>query len=171
MKTVVKIVTFIIAIYFSPACKAQVSATATASATVLTPIGITKVADMNFGNVAVASGSGGTVVLSVSGSRTTGGTGVTLPATSGTVAAAGFTVSGAAGFTYVITLPSACTLSDGGGHSMTLNSFVSNPTATGTLNSSGAQSLKVSATLSVAAAQAPGSYTNASGVPVTVNYN
>ncbi|MEI8007780.1 MAG: hypothetical protein WCI48_16350, partial [Bacteroidota bacterium] len=37
---------------------AQVSATATASATIVTPIAIAKTVDMNFGNVAVSATAG-----------------------------------------------------------------------------------------------------------------
>jgi len=54
---------------------------------------------------------------------------------------------------------------------MTVSSFVSNPSSTGTLSSSGSQTLDVGATLAVAAAQTPGTYTNSTGVQVTVNYN
>lgn len=150
---------------------AQSSAIAGVSANVITPIAITKVADMNFGNIAVSASTGGSVTLGITGTRTTSGSGVTLPATAGTVAAAAFTVSGEARYTYAITLPSSCTLSDGSGHTMSVSSFASSPSSAGTLSSSGVESLKVSATMSVAAAQAPGTYTNVNGVPVTVNYN
>jgi len=151
---------------------AQATANASASATIITPISITKTIDMNFGNVAVSASTSGNVVLSTSSSRTTSGAGgVTLPSTTGTVSAAEFTVSGQASFTYAITLPSSVTLSDGSGNSMTVSSFVSNPSSTGTLSSSGSQTLDVGATLAVAAAQTPGTYTNSTGVQVTVNYN
>ena len=91
---------------------AQATATAAASATIITPITIAKTVDMNFGNVAVSASTAGTVVMSPAGVRSTGGAGgVTLPATSGTVAAASFTVSGQANYTYAITLPSTCTIS------------------------------------------------------------
>jgi len=53
---------------------------------------------------------------------------------------------------------------------MTVNSFISNPSATGTL-SSGSQTLQVGGTLNVAAAQAAGTYTNTTDMTVTVNYN
>ncbi len=150
----------------------QSSATAAAAANVITPIAIAKITDMNFGNVAVSTSTGGTVVLTTSSTRTTGGSGgVTLPSTTGTVAAAEFTVSGQASYTYVITLPSSTTITDGSGHSMTVNSFNSTPSSTGTLSSGGTQNVKVSATMVVAAAQPVGSYTNPNGVPVTVNYN
>jgi len=54
---------------------------------------------------------------------------------------------------------------------MTVNAFTSSPSATGLLSSGGSQTLTVGATLNVAAGQMAGTYTNASGVPVTVNYN
>jgi hypothetical protein len=150
---------------------AQATATAAASATIITPITITKTADMNFGNVAVSAATAGTVVLAPAGTRTTGGAGgVTLPSTTGTVAAASFTVSGQASYTYAITLPTSATITSSG-NTMTVNGFTSTPSATGTLSSGGTQTLTVGATLNVAAAQAVGTYTNASGVPVTVNYN
>ena len=151
---------------------AQASATASASATIITPISISKTVDMDFGNIAVSASTGGTVDLATTGARTTGGAGgTTLPSTTGTVAAAEFAVSGEASFTYAITLPTSATLSDGSGNTMTVGSFVSNPSATGTLSTGGTQTLLVGATLTVGAAQVAGTYTNSTGVPVTVNYN
>lgn len=149
---------------------AQESATATATATIVTPISISKTVDMNFGNVAVQSTTGGTVVLGTNGSRTSTG-GVTLPATAGTVTAAEFAIAGQGTYTYTITLPSSdVTLSDGNSHTMTVNTFVSNPATTGQLTA-GAQTLKVGATLNVAAAQVAGTYTSGTPFTVTVNYN
>jgi hypothetical protein len=143
----------------------------TASALLITPITIVKNVDMNFGNVAVSSTTSGTVVLSTSGSRTVGGSGgVTLPAILGTISAADFTVSGQPSYTYTITLPGTVTIYNGSS-SMTINAFTSNPSSTGLISSGGTQDLSVGATLNVTAAQLSGSYTNASAVPVTVNYN
>jgi Domain of unknown function (DUF4402) len=151
---------------------AQATATASASANIITPISIVKTVDMNFGNVAVSATVSGTAVLAPAGTRTTGGSGgVTLPATTGTVTAATFTVSGQASYTYAITLPGSCTITDGSSHTMNVNAFTSTPSATGTLSTGGTQTLTVGATLNVSAAQASGAYTNATGVPVTVNYN
>ncbi|HEY9116147.1 MAG TPA: DUF4402 domain-containing protein [Bacteroidales bacterium] len=148
----------------------QVTATATASATIVSPIAITKTVDMNFGNVAVST-TAGTVVLAPAGTRTSTG-GVTLPATTGTVAAAAFTVTGQAGYTYAITLPSTdYTITRATGtETMIVNTFTSNPSATGTLTG-GTSALTVGATLNVGGSQVAGSYTNATGFPVTVNYN
>ena len=172
MKNISKVLaTAAIAIAFSTSSFAQATATASASATIITPITIVKNVDMNFGNVAVSASLAGTVVLAPAGTRTTGGAGgVTLPSTTGTVAGADFTVSGQASYTYAVTLPSTASLTDGT-HFMTVNAFTSSPATTGTLSSGGTQDLKVGATLNVSAAQASGVYTNATAVPVTVNYN
>ncbi len=160
-----------IAIVSANSSFAQASATAAASATIVTPITIVKVTDMSFGNVAVSATNPGTVILAPASSRTIGGTGVTLPAVTGTVAAASFTVSGQANYNYAITLPGSCTITDAASHTMTVNAFTSSPATTGTLSSGGSQTLNVGATLNVTAAQAAGTYTNATGVAVTVNYN
>ncbi len=172
MKNISKVfATAAVVIAFTSSSFAQATATAAASATIITPITIVKNVDMNFGNIAVSASLAGTVVLAPAGTRTTGGGGgVTLPSTTGTVAAADFTVSGQASYTYAITLPTNETLTSGG-NTMTVNSFTSYPSSTGLLNGGGTQDLTVGATLNVTAAQASGTYTNASGVPVTVNYN
>ena len=134
------------------------------------PISITKNTDMNFGTIAASSG--GTVLLSASGSRTPSG-GIILPSFTGTVSAAQFTVTGMPGNTYGITLPTTnFILSESGtGHAtMVVNCFTSIPSATGVLTT-GTQTVFVGATLNVGASQIAGSYTNAIGFEVTVNYN
>ncbi|MDQ0639295.1 hypothetical protein QF042_002860 [Pedobacter sp. W3I1] len=146
---------------------AQASATADASATIVTPISISKTADMNFGNVAT-NGAVGTVVLAPAGTRTSTG-GVTVPTTVGTVTAASFTVSGSGAYTYAITLPSSVVITSGTDN-MTVNTFTSTPATTGTLTA-GTQIIKVGATLNLVASQAVGSYTSATPFTVTVNYN
>ncbi len=151
--------------------RAQATATASVSANVIAPVSLAKTVDMNFGNAAVAVGAGGTVVLNPASSRSTTGAGVTLPATAGTVSAASFTVSGAPNYTYAITLPSSAVISGPASSSMTVASFTSSPSATGLLSVSGTQILTVGASLSVSAGQHSGTYTNATAVPVTVNYN
>lgn len=150
---------------------AQATATASVSATVIAPVSLAKNVDLNFGNAAVSAGTGGVVILSTSSTRSTTGGGVTLPVTAGTVSAANFTVSGAPGYTYAITLPSSATITGPSSATMTVSSFNSTPAATGTLNAGGTQTLTVGASLTVAAGQRAGSYTNATAVPVTVNYN
>lgn len=134
-------------------------------------ISISKNTDMNFGSIA-ASSSGGTVVLSASGSRTASG-GIILPSLTGSVTAAQFTVTGDPGYSYAITLPATNFIlyeSGVGPASMVVNAFTSTPSATGTL-AGGTETVLVGATLNVGASQAAGSYTNAAGFEVTVNYN
>lgn len=122
---------------------------------------------MSFGNIAVISA--GSVILDPSGSRIGTG-GVTLPAITGSVTSAFFDITGGAFLTYAITLPLNCIISSGG-NTMTVDSFTSDPSATGTLGGTGTQQLKIGATLNVAGAQAPGTYISAAPFTITVNYN
>ena len=170
MKNMKKILVLaIIVLGFAASTFAQVTATASTTATIITPIAITKTVDMNFGNIAVSPTIAGTVVLPTTGARTLTG-GVTLPVVTGTVTAAAFTVTGQGTSTYSITLPVAATTITSGANTMTVDTWTSNPTPTGALTA-GTQTLSVGATLHVAASQAAGTYV--SGVPftVTVNYN
>lgn len=148
---------------------AQVTASATAAANIITPISIVNAGDMNFGNLAVST-TAGTVVLTPAGERSETG-GVTLPATAGSVSAAKFTVEGLANSTYSITLPSGNHTIKSGTNTMIVNAFTSSPTPTGTLNASGTETILVGATLNVAGSQAAGSYVSETGFEVTVNYN
>jgi hypothetical protein len=173
MKISLKIFTIAASIVgFSTASFAQTGATgtATATATIITPISITRTAHMNFGNVAVTTVAG-TVILAPAGTRTTTG-GVTLPTTGGTITAAAFTVNGLAGYTYTVTLPTTdLTITDGNSHNMIVNAFTSTPAGTAGLLTGGTQALTVGATLNVSAAQAAGTYVSATSFDVTVNYN
>lgn len=148
---------------------AQSTATATATAIIVSPISLTKNVDMNFGNVAVQTAAGGTVVLATDGSRTKTG-GVTLPNVAGSPAAASFTVDGQGAYTYAITLPSSALTITSGLNTMTVDNFVSTPSVTGQLVA-GTQTLNVGAILNVGAAQAAGTYVSATPFSVTVNYN
>jgi hypothetical protein len=139
----------------------------TATATIVGPLALTKVSDMNFGTIAV-TGTAGTVVLGTDNSRTAVGPALVPPAAG---VAASFTVSGEASRTYTITLPANGTVSlISGANTMAANTFVHNAGANPTLSGAGAAAFTVGATLSVAAAQAAGSYTSAN-FPVTINYN
>lgn len=150
--------------------KAQATTSATASATIVTPISILKNVDMNFGNVAVTANAG-TVILANDGTRTKSG-GVTLPATTGTVSAANFTVSGTPGYAYSITLPSSNVVLTSGTNTMNASLFTCNvPLTSGLLAGDGTQVLKVGATLGVNANQPAGTYITGTGFDVTVNYN
>ena len=147
----------------------QATAHASASATVVIPIAIEKTADMSFGNLSVDPTTGGTVTIEPSGSRSYGG-GVTLPAISGDVTQALFTVRGSDLYSFNISLPSTVTLTrSSGSEVMIASAFTSNPSGSGILNT-GTQQLAIGATLTVGAAQAPGTYVS-SAFDVTVNYN
>lgn len=143
------------------------SASASATATIITPISISKSADLNFGSV-IAGGSTGTVVLSTAGVRSATD-GATLG--SGSLAtAAAFAVSGQASATYTITLPSSpITVTNGASDTMTVDAFGSNPSGAGTLNGSGNQTVNVGARLNVGITQATGVYTGSFDVSVAYN--
>ncbi|AVR47300.1 hypothetical protein C7S20_02550 [Christiangramia fulva] len=172
MKKITLICFAIMAIAFSTNAVAQDNASASVNTTanVITPITITGGSALSFGDI-VGTSSGGTVTVATDGTRTASATDLTITGTPGTVSAASFTVNGADGYTYAISLPSAFDISNSGGTAtMGVGTFVSNPDATGTLTG-GTQTVNVGATLTVGADQAPGVYTNATGMTLTVNYN
>ncbi|QOY93891.1 DUF4402 domain-containing protein [Massilia sp. UMI-21] len=147
------------------------NATATSTSTVVTPISITKGADLSFGSFA-SSAAGGTVTVTPGGTRSVSG-GVT--AAGGTASAARFDVSGSGSLTYSIVLGGDASLSDGS-NSMAFTSIsdlsasasTSGNVSSGTL-SAGAQSIFVGGILTVGASQPAGTYTGS--VTATVEYN
>jgi hypothetical protein len=148
---------------------AQTSLIAQGSAIIVIPISITNSGNMNFGNISVGS-TAGKVILDPSDTRSATG-GVTLPVLTGTVNAASFTVTGNALSTFSITLPSSSYTISSGSKTMVINAFTSDPSGTGTLSSGGSQIINIGATLNVGSGQGAGTYTNASGFSVKVNYN
>jgi hypothetical protein len=162
-------VTAIVLLSFGAASFAQVSATATATATIITPIAITKTIDMNFGNVASGPTVVGTVILTPASTRTVTGS-CTLPAVAGTVTAASFTVTGLGTSTFSITLPVGATTITSGSDNMTVDTWISTPTPTGVL-AAGTATILVGATLHAGISQAAGTYVSAIPFSVTVNYN
>jgi spore coat protein U-like protein len=150
-------------------------ANGSATATVVSPITITKTADLSFGRF-IPSAALGTVAVNTDGTRSFTG-GVVL-STGGTAAAAAkFDITGQASSTYTIAYSAGVSLTNGTGGSMALTQ-VSDlagtggalaTVATGTLSAGGAQSLYIGGTLAVAANQAAGNYTGA--ISATVDYN
>ncbi len=138
--------------------------TAVATATILTPISITKNTDLSFGDVYPDAVTTGTVIVDTTGSRTASG-GAALGATAGS--AASFTVNGEPSATYVLTLPASPVTLTSGGNTMTIDTFTDDGTYT--LDGTGAETVNVGATLNVGAAQAAGTYTG--NVTVTATYN
>jgi len=167
MKNLISLIAAVVLVAVTATVSAQVTGTATGSATIITPISITKTVDMNFGSIAVGT-TLGNVVLAPDGTRSKIG-GVTLPAVTGTVSAASFTVNGLGTSTFSITLPTTYT-NTSGVNTMSIDTFTSTPSGSGSLVG-GTQTIKVGATLDVAASQPAGTYTNATGFPVIVNYN
>src|SRR5665811_404707 len=140
------------------------------SATVITPITISKTVDMNFGSL-VSTVAGGAIVLPTTGVRT--GDAAILAGPTGSPTAASFTVTGETDYTYGITLPAApfdVSNSDTTAATMPVGTFVSLPDGTGAL-ALGTQTLLVGATITLGATQASGVYTNATEMIVTVMYN
>ena len=149
-----------------------VSEAATATATIITPIAITKVADMNFGDIST-NGTDGTVVL-INGSANTrtatGGVSFSA-ATPGTVTSAQFTVTGKADYGYSISIPATITLKQADNSAvMEVTDIKNSVGANGTLTG-GTQDIFVGGTLILVGAQLAGVYTNTTDLKVTVNYN
>lgn len=150
--------------------QASASATATSSATIVTPIAISEVTNLDFGNVAISASTAGTVTMPATsaGVRTPFG-GVTLPVVDGTHQAASFDVTGEGNYAYTVTLPSGDLDIASGLNHMQVNTFTQSAGA-GTLTS-GAQTIYVGATLNVDAAQPAGTYVSGTPFTVTVDYN
>lgn len=146
----------------------QVTATGHVSVTIVSPISITKVQDMDFGNVSVESGVG-TVILSAStNSRKANGNAILMDG--GNVSLASFNVKGNNGSAFSITLPGKPITVSNGEKEMTVSGFTSTPSTSATLTD-GSKEILVGATLQLNGDQSVGLYASTSDFPVTVNYN
>lgn len=137
------------------------NATATATANIITPITVTSSQNLVFGNM--LAGTGGTVTVSPLGVRSvtggvTGLTGVTPLAAHFAVVA---DTNGAA--TYAVTYTKVDLT--GAGPALVLSAITPDITPT----SGNAPSIKVGATITVASAQTPGTYTGS--LTATATYN
>lgn len=150
-------------------------ASTTSTATVITPIAITKAVDLEFGSF--ARGAGGTVTVSTSGARTASGT--ILSGVTNAPSAAKFDVTGDGVSTYSITWSGDTALTTGAGGAgetmalarisdLTAGNATSGEVTSGTLTA-GAQSIYLGGTLTVGATQVAGAYTGS--VTATVEYN
>lgn len=124
---------------------------------------ITKASNLTFGTIAPGS-TNCAVTVSPNGTRSKTGTCVLI--SSGPGSAATFTVNGI-GLLLSISLPSSVTMTKAGGGTMTVDTFVSNPSGTIAL-SLGSQPLTVGGTLRVAANQPVGVYTGTLTVTVSL---
>lgn len=147
------------------------SATANGTATIITPIGIAKNVDLDFGAMA-SPAAAGTVVVAASSAGTRSATGVVLVNTDAG-SAAKFTVTGESGTSYTLTLPSAAatiTHTVDNTKTMTIDTWTSSLAAltSGSL-ASGTEVVYVGGKLHVGASQATGSYTGTFSVAVEYN--
>ena len=147
---------------------AQTSATAsfTASATIIQPIGITSTANMNFAHIDAQQG--GAVILTPQNRRYSIG-GVVL-AEGEDHTAATFIVTGQPGLAYSINVPSHSYTLSNGVEEMILENFTSSLDGGGLL-AEGKQAFNLGATLNIKAGQTPGYYTSPSPMDITVIYN
>lgn len=153
----------------------QATTSVVTSADVITPIAIAKGNPLDFGDI-VGTAAGGTVTISADGATRTPSNANLLIGQQSTFSAATFSVTGQAGYTYAITLPASTGFSVANGTAvdaakMLVDTFTSTPNATGTLSTSGAQTVTVGAKITLAANQASGAYTHADGMAITVQYN
>ena len=147
---------------FGGKAEAADTTTANASATLVSAITLTKVTDLDFGRLSSGTG-GGTATVSAADARSVSGD---VVEEGGTPAAANFDITGEDGLTYDITLPASVSITSGG-NSMTVDTFTSDKSLNvGTLTS-GADSFKVGATLTVGANQPIGVYTGTFDVTCT----
>ncbi|MGB7841955.1 MAG: DUF4402 domain-containing protein, partial [Salinimicrobium sp.] len=130
MKTL-PIILSLIFISLGGTCFCQTSATAsfTASATIIKPIGITTTSNMNFAGIDAKSG--GTITLTPENTRITSG-GVAL-ANGSMVSAAAFEVTGEPGFAFSISLPQEDYVLSNGNESMVIKEFTSSSIEGGSL--------------------------------------
>ncbi len=165
-----KLILFSIVLFaFTAGVMAQLSATASATATIVSPLSITHTSShtgLSFGNI-IAAATDGWVRVFPDGTHDYDE--VDRPSILGDITPATFTIMGMNEAAYTIVLPTSVVINSAGGN-MTVNNFQSNPTAgTHNLPVSGSETLSVGATLNVAAGQAAGDYTGT--FSVSVNYN
>ncbi len=156
----------VVGINYAGYSQTQATASFTASATIIQPIGITTTANMNFASLDAKSG--GAVILSPDNNRI--GTGGIELADGTEVSAAAFKVTGEQNFAFSISLPENDFVLTNGSENMIIKDFTSSLDGTGDF-SNGQSDVRVGATLEVNPQQNPGVYTTPSPMNVTVNYN
>lgn len=168
MKAKVTLLTTTALVSFALGAFSQTTATGHVSVTIVSPISIAKVQDMNFGHVSVESGAG-IVTLSPDSRRRSASGNVELM-DSGDVSVASFTVKGYQGATFSISLPTAPVIINNGSKNMMVTDFTSTPNGFGDL-SDGTRKVLVGASLVLSGDQELGEYNSFTPFPVTVNYN
>ena len=149
------------ALAFTTPALAANTATANATVNIVSPLSLTKDADLNFGTI-VGPFAGEVVHVDTAGARNCGGL-----TCSGTFGAAAFTVTGTANQDVVLTIPNSVTLS--GSVSGTLNVDMStDKPADPTLDGTGTASFSVGGKLTIPGGTVDGVYSNT--FDVTANY-
>lgn len=172
MKTTIKILAVLVAMVgFSAASYAQTNtATATATGVILTPITISNVRNLNFGNI-VSSGTIGTLTIAPTSAGTaTAGGGASIATPAGSPTSAQFAVSGVDNLAFTVTVPTSDHTVKSGANTMLVNAFTTNTTGGVANLSSGSYTLYVGATLNVGITQPAGTYVSETAFNVTVNY-
>ncbi len=147
-------------------CAIAATAATTVDANIVSTIKLVAQNGIVFGDIS-ASSIPGTVGIGVDGSRNATGGATISSNTSGTPAK--FEVSGDPNALYIITLPTSIVITSSAGDSMTVNNFVSAPSASGQLDQGGRQNLNVGATMNVGSFQPFGAYQGT--MATTVEYN
>jgi hypothetical protein len=139
---------------------------ATVDAQISSSLSVSTSTGLAFGGM--TSGSlGGTVVVGSNGARfATGGVNLNTASIS---SPALITIIGTPNATFAVTLPASVQLTDSGANSMSAGNFMSVPSGTGQLDSSGQQVLSIGGTLNVGANQPFGSYQGV--MAVVIDYN
>ncbi|MEI6577513.1 MAG: DUF4402 domain-containing protein [Bacteroidota bacterium] len=172
MKKLIIALAIVLGAGFASNVMAQGTATASgsSSAKIFTNIGITAVNPLAFGTFTKPTAVNGTVTIATDDTRTASLTaGLYLVTTNGnSIGAASFDITGDGNSTYSITVPPTTSSISNGTTTLSIGTFLSDPSGTGTLTT-GAQTIHVGATLTVTPAATVGNYTGT--FPVTVAYN
>lgn len=164
--------------YAGAACAAppqSASATGVANVTVVQAIGVVPVADMEFGTITQAPGTGGTVTVApgTAGAQFGGGvSAVCSGAVCTTAHAAAFAITGESARSYAVSLPQAISAQADGGQSSLAVSALTMRSANGgnnpRLDSAGHDRLEIGGTIVLPANQPPAHYR--ASFSITVNY-
>ena len=151
----------------SNSASAQSSSSTTASATIVTPLSVEKIADLEITNIQESAAAFGAMPVSarragkiMADQRCDG---------MGTVTAASFTISGYANYAYGVTLPTSVKMAVGS-RTLTIGTKLNTASANSTLSEHGLDAISIAGTVSVADEQAMAMNT-AEEFPVTIIYN
>ena len=135
------------------------AATGNLGASVVTPLVLTELQILEFGQLSSSTEAGTVVVDAADGRTATGGSSLE----GGTARSGAWSVSGTVSTVFTITLPASVELTSDG-NTMTVDRFTDSRGGSSTTDATGAGTFKVGATLNAGADQPNGSYT------VTVAY-